>query len=125
MQERWNAEVIVLSLIAPSPQHRWPLSGRTEIDVYHFSGDDTNIIARCLCVAHTHGRDICAKLVCLELEHASLFNKNNRNDYASGSVWGYESVAALFTLSAQLDDELAEISRAVARMQSLPRLDAA
>lgn len=118
---RWRAEVALLGLLCPAPSFRWgTIGGELRIDIPDFSSDDTNLIARALCVGFSHGRDICAKLAALELLRANLWDIDDDRDFVTGLRWGPGPLAALFIRSSNLFNERELIARMLGRVRRLP-----
>lgn len=118
---RWRAEVALLGLLCPAPSFRWgTIGGEFGIDIEDFSSDDTNLIARSLCVGSSHGRDVCANLAALLLLHANLWDVEDERDFVTSLRWGPGPLAALFIRSSNLFNERELIARMLGRVRRLP-----
>lgn len=130
LDARWRAEVGLLGLLCPEPRARWGHIGADlGIDVPDFTGEDTNIIARALCVVCNEkisgdARRICCRLAKMELEENHMWDDDDNRPQISRSIWGPVQLAVLFSKSMSLEnDEIwTLIVSQYGRMQRLPEI---
>jgi hypothetical protein len=124
--ERWKAEVMLLSAIAPAPRYRWNgVAFRAGVTLADFSWRDCYLIALAIHLASPErdSRVLCCKLAMLLLRESNLtWDEDDNRPFISSTRWSYVSLARLFTATLNRLDEPAMIAAALQHVRSLPAM---
>src|SRR5262245_57570596 len=82
---RCEAELVLVSIIAPAPRFRWPLATEIGLDVDEFSAPECFAIARVLHFGHHHGRALCFAVAQKLLAAENLWDPTNNQPFVENS----------------------------------------